>query len=228
MRNSAPGATQRHDAGGPPRVENILDFIHPGETLVVTRIDRLARSMQDLQVIVARLKERGAHLAATEKPVDTSTAAGKAFFDMLGVFAEFETNLRQERQAEGIKAATRKGVYRGRPPKIDIVAIQARLDAGISPTEVTREMGGRAEPSIKQRPKWLLAAMSPKGTIMKKKSLKQKSPMPKPPVQAKAKVSSLRNLTPELYDRLQWDLMEACLAVTETHGLTVERAISQI
>ena len=60
---------------------------------------------------------------------------------MLGVFAEFETNLRRERQAEGIKAATRKGVYRGRPPKIDIVAIQARLDAGISPTEVTREMG---------------------------------------------------------------------------------------
>ena len=74
--------------------------------------------------------------------MDTSTAAGKAFFDMLGVFAEFETNLRRERQAEGIKAATRKGVYQGRPPKIDIVAIQARLDAGISPTEVTREMGG--------------------------------------------------------------------------------------
>ena len=126
---------------GRPELKTILDFIHPGETLVVTRIDRLARSMQDLQVIVARLKERGAHLAATEQPVDTSTAAGKAFFDMLGVFAEFETNLRQERQAEGIKAATRKGVYRGRPPKIDIVAIQARLDAGISPTEVTREMG---------------------------------------------------------------------------------------
>ena len=126
---------------GRPELKTILDFIHPGETLVVTRIDRLARSMQDLQVIVARLKERGAHLAATEQPVDTSTAAGKAFFDMLGVFAEFETNLRRERQAEGIKAATRKGVYQGRPPKIDIVAIQARLDAGISPTEVTREMG---------------------------------------------------------------------------------------
>ena len=76
-------------------LKTILDFIHPGETLVVTRIDRLARSMRDLQVIVARLKEKGAHLAATEQPVDTSTAAGKAFFDMLGVFAEFETNLRQ-------------------------------------------------------------------------------------------------------------------------------------
>jgi len=122
-------------------LKTILDFIHPGETLVVTRIDRLARSMQDLQTIVARLKEKGAHLAATEQPVDTSTATGKAFFDMLGVFAEFETNLRRERQAEGIRAAKRKGVYRGRTPKIDLAAIQAKLDAGLSPTEIAREMG---------------------------------------------------------------------------------------
>lgn len=126
---------------GRPELKTILDFIHPGETLVVTRIDRLARSMQDLQTIVARLKEKGAHLAATEQPVDTSTAAGKAFFDMLGVFAEFETNLRRERQAEGIKAAKRKGVYRGRPPKIDMAAIQTKLGAGLSPTEIAREMG---------------------------------------------------------------------------------------
>lgn len=122
-------------------LKTILDFIHPGETLVVTRIDRLARSMQDLQTIASRLKEKGAHLAAAEQPVDTSTAPGKAFFDMLGVFAEFETNLRRERQAEGIKAAKRKGVYRGRPPKIDMAAIQAKLDAGLSPTEIAREMG---------------------------------------------------------------------------------------
>lgn len=124
-----------------PELKTILDFIHPGETLVVTRIDRLARSMHDLQTIVTCLTEKGAHLAATEQPVDTSTAAGKAFFDMLGVFAEFETNLRRERQAEGIKAAKRRGVYRGRPPKIDMSAIQARLAAGLSPTEIAREMG---------------------------------------------------------------------------------------
>jgi DNA invertase Pin-like site-specific DNA recombinase len=126
---------------GRTELKTILDFIHPGETLVVTRIDRLARSMQDLQTIVARLKEKGAHLAATEQPVDTSTATGKAFFDMLGVFAEFETNLRRERQAEGIKAAKRKGVYRGRPPKIDMAAIQAKLGAGLSPSEIAHEMG---------------------------------------------------------------------------------------
>ena len=97
-------------AGG-PELGTILEFIHPGETLVVTRIDRLARSMRDLQLIVTTLKDKGAHLAATEQPVDTSTAAGKAFFDMLGVFAEFETNVRRERQAKGIAAAKQRATY---------------------------------------------------------------------------------------------------------------------
>ena len=126
---------------GRPELRTILDFIHPGETLVVTRIDRLARSLSDLQVIVARLKGKEAHLVATEQPVDTSTATGKAFFDMLGVFAEFETNLRRERQAEGIASAKARGVYRGRPPTIDGQAIRQRLTAGHSPTDIAREMG---------------------------------------------------------------------------------------
>ena len=126
---------------GRPELKTILDFIHPGETLVVTRIDRLARSMRDLQAIVTMLKDKRAHLVATEQPVDTSTVAGRAFFDMLGVFAEFETNLRRERQADGIEAAKRRGVYRGRPPKIDQEAIQNRLARGLSPTEIAREMG---------------------------------------------------------------------------------------
>ena len=102
-----------------PELKTILDFIRKGETLVVTRIDQLARSLQDLQVIVNVLKTKEANLFVTEQPVDTSTAAGKAFFDMLGVFAEFETNLRRERQAEGIALAKKRGVYKGRVPKID-------------------------------------------------------------------------------------------------------------
>lgn len=126
---------------GRPELKTILDFIHPGETLVVTRIDRLARSLSDLQTIVTRLKSKGAHLAATEQPVDTSTATGKAFFDMLGVFAEFETNLRRERQAEGIAVAKQRGVYQGRVPKIDMSAIQTKLAEGSSPTEIARDMG---------------------------------------------------------------------------------------
>lgn len=126
---------------GRPQLGTILDFIHAGETLVVTRIDRLARSLRDLQVIVDRLKAKGAHLYATEQPVDTSTATGKAFFDMLGVFAEFETNLRRERQAEGIAAARKRGTYKGRPPKIDRNEILQRLKQGHGPTQIARGLG---------------------------------------------------------------------------------------
>ena len=71
----------------------------------------------------------------------TSNATGKAFFDMLGVFAEFETNLRRERQAAGITAAKQRRAYRGRTPTIDQDAIRQRLTMGQSPTRIAREMG---------------------------------------------------------------------------------------
>src|SRR5262249_14933165 len=77
-------------------LQTLLDFMRGGDTLVVTRVDRLARSIGDLQDIVRLLKSKGIALKATEQPIDTGTAAGKAFLDMLGVFAEFETNLRRE------------------------------------------------------------------------------------------------------------------------------------
>ncbi|MEG3641266.1 recombinase family protein [Magnetococcus sp. PR-3] len=64
-------------------------------------------------------KAKGAALQATEQPINTSTAAGKAFLDMPGVFAEFETNLRKERQQEGIEKAKERGVYKGRKKSID-------------------------------------------------------------------------------------------------------------
>jgi DNA invertase Pin-like site-specific DNA recombinase len=98
---------------GRTELASILDFIREGDTLVVTRIDRLARSIADLQDIVRTLKGRGAALRATEQPINTATAAGKCFLDMLGVFAEFETNLRHERQLEGIAKAKAAGVYKG-------------------------------------------------------------------------------------------------------------------
>src|SRR5215475_2514314 len=102
----------------------LLEFLRPGDTLVVTRVDRLARSIKDLQDIVSFLKERGVALRATEQPIDTQSAAGKAFLDMLGVFAEFETNLRRERQLEGIAAAKARGAYRGRKRSIDETGVR--------------------------------------------------------------------------------------------------------
>ncbi len=124
----------------------LMDLVQPGDTLVVTRIDRLARSMKDLQDIVHELKARGVVLRATEQPIDTCTAAGKAFLDMLGVFAEFESNLRRERQLEGIAAAKARGVYKGRKPRIDLASIQALRDQEkLGPSAIAKRLGiGRA------------------------------------------------------------------------------------
>ena len=131
---------------GRDELQTILDFIGSGDTLVVTRIDRLARSIGDLQDIVRTLRAKGATLKATEQPsIDTSTAAGKAFLDMLGVFAEFETNLRRERQLEGIAAAKAKGVYKGRPASIDTEKVAALKAEGLGPTEIAKRLKiGRA------------------------------------------------------------------------------------
>src|SRR5215468_7960838 len=125
---------------GREELVTLLDFLREGDTLVVTRIDRLARSLRDLQDIVHELKARGIALKATEQPIDTSTAAGKAFLDMLGVFAEFETNLRRERQAEGIAKAKASGVYKGRRPSIDRAAIMKLKQEGVGPAEIARQL----------------------------------------------------------------------------------------
>src|SRR4051795_3543646 len=130
---------------GRSELQVLLDFVHAGDTLVVTRIDRLARSLKDLQDIVHELKAKGVALKATEQPVDTGTAAGKAFLDMLGVFAEFETNLRRERQLEGIAAAKARGVYRGRPTTIDKSKVAALKAEGLGAIEIAEHLGiGRA------------------------------------------------------------------------------------
>jgi DNA invertase Pin-like site-specific DNA recombinase len=131
---------------GRTELQVLLDFLRAGDTLVVTRIDRLAWSLKDLQDIAYELKAKGVALRATEQPVDTGTAAGKAFLDMLGVFAEFETNLRRERQFEGISAAKARGVYKGRKPSIDAVEVlRLRRDERLGPAAIARRLGiGRA------------------------------------------------------------------------------------
>lgn len=126
---------------GRQELMNLLEFLREGDVLCVTRIDRLARSVRDLQDIVHRLKEKGVALKATEQPIDTNTTAGKAFLDMLSVFAEFETNLRKERQMEGIKRAKEKGIYKGRPAKIDKAEVsRLKNEEGLSAEEVAKRL----------------------------------------------------------------------------------------
>jgi DNA invertase Pin-like site-specific DNA recombinase len=125
---------------GRDELRTVLDFLREGDTLTITRIDRLARSIGDLQDIVRELRANGVKLKATEQPIDS-----KAFLDMLGVFAEFETNLRRERQMEGIAAAKAKGVYKGRPASIEAADVAALKAEGLGATEIAKRLKiGRA------------------------------------------------------------------------------------
>jgi DNA invertase Pin-like site-specific DNA recombinase len=105
-----------------------------------------SRSLLGLQNTVHELKERSVPLCATEQPINTGTAAGKTFLSMLGVVAEFETNQRKERQAEGIAAAKARGVYKGRKPKIDAAVVRKlRNGEKLGPAEIACRHGiGRA------------------------------------------------------------------------------------
>ncbi len=134
---------------GREELRTVLEFLRKGDVLMVTRIDRLARSIGDLQDIVRAVRSKGASLKATEQPIDTGTAAGKCFLDMLGVFAEFETNLRRERQLEGIAKAKAAGVYKGRPASIDASRV--------------REMKAQGMGQRTSRRRWALAARASTG-----------------------------------------------------------------
>ena len=127
---------------GREELRTVLDFLRAGDVLTVTRIDRLARSIGDLQDIVRTVKARGTSLRATEQPIDTGTAAGKCFLDMLGVFAEFETNLRRERQLEGIARAKAAGAYKGRAASIDAIRIREMKAQGLGATASARHRPG--------------------------------------------------------------------------------------
>lgn len=94
----------------------LMEYLRSSDILVITRIDRIARSVLDLQNIVTDLRTNDIQLSAIEQPISTDSASGKAFLDMLAVFAEFELNIRKERQLEGIASAKSAGKYKGRKP----------------------------------------------------------------------------------------------------------------
>lgn len=125
-----------------------LRFVRSGDTLVVTRLDRLARSVIDLHQIVAGLNTKGVGFRCLQQGgVDTTSTTGRLTLAILAAVAEFETDLRKERQREGIEKAKAKGVYKGRPAKLqekreEVKAMQA---AGIGATEIAKRLGiGRA------------------------------------------------------------------------------------
>lgn len=125
---------------------NALDYVREGDTFVVTRLDRLARSMSDLRDIIDRLTDKQVAFKALQQgAIDTSSSGGRLMLNMLAAFAEFETDLRRERQREGIEKAKAAGVYRGRKKSIDEAEVRRLLNEGTGPSEVAKRLGiGRA------------------------------------------------------------------------------------
>lgn len=98
------------------QLQEALDYIREGDVLVVTKLDRLARSMPDLLTIIARVESKGASLRILGMNLDTTTATGKLMLNVLGSVAEFERSMMLERQREGIAKAKAEGKYKGRFP----------------------------------------------------------------------------------------------------------------
>lgn len=129
------------------RLEEALSFIREGDTLVVTKLDRLARSMAHLMEIRKRLEDQGTHLKIIGLNLDTSTPTGKLMINLLGSVAEFEREIMLERQREGIAKAKAAGKYKGRKPTAQAKADEVRtLKAqGVRPTDIARQLNiGRA------------------------------------------------------------------------------------
>lgn len=101
-----------------PRLKACLEYVHEGDTLVITRLDRLARSTLDLCQIAAELERKNVHLRVLDQSIDTSDATGWLLFNMLGAIGQFETEIRAERQREGIAKAKQRGVKFGASKKL--------------------------------------------------------------------------------------------------------------
>lgn len=131
---------------GRSELADALSFVREGDTLVVTRLDRLARSATDLHHIVKQLADKGVAFQCLQQGgMDTTSSTGKLLLGVLASIAEFEADIRRERQREGIERAKAAGVYKGRKPSVDVDAVRMLRDQGLGGSEIAKQLGiGRA------------------------------------------------------------------------------------
>jgi len=118
-------------------LQNALDFVRSGDTLIVTRLDRCSRNVADLHNIVDMLNKKEVSFKATEQDLDTSTSAGRLMIGLLSIVSAFETDLRAERQADGIKSALNRGVKFGRTAKLNDKQVQEMVE--LQKTDLTNQ-----------------------------------------------------------------------------------------
>lgn len=130
-----------------PQLEAAIDYVREGDVLVVTKLDRLARSVADLVAIEGRLSAKGVGLVILNPAMDTSTPAGRLTFNVLASVAQFEREIMLERQREGIAKAKSEGKYKGRAPtaRAKSAEVEELLKQGLGASEVAKKLGiGRA------------------------------------------------------------------------------------
>jgi DNA invertase Pin-like site-specific DNA recombinase len=127
------------------KLAEALAWVRDGDVLVITRLDRLARSVVDLRQIIDTLTAKSVGFRCLQQQIDTTSSEGRLMLGILAAFAEFETDIRKERQREGIEKAKQAGKYRGRPATIDPQRIRELEDQGLGPADIARRLGvGRA------------------------------------------------------------------------------------
>ncbi|YCA42817.1 recombinase family protein [Bacillus sp. JZ8] len=143
-------------------LQKALEYMREGDKLIVTKIDRLARSVKDLHNIASQLEDRGIGLVFLKEQIDFSTPSGKLMFTMLGAIGEFERDLINERTAEGRERAKRQGKHMGRPGQPSknleraLELFANRDESGISVNDIVKMTGvPRSTIYAKQRKEWL-------------------------------------------------------------------------
>jgi DNA invertase Pin-like site-specific DNA recombinase len=126
---------------GRDELASTLDFIRPGDVLIVVKLDRLGRNTRDVLNLVHELEEKGAGLRVLEPAIDTGGPMGRMVLTVLGMVAEVELGFIRDRQRTGIEAAKAKGVYKGRPATFDRNRIVALRKEGMGATEIARAVG---------------------------------------------------------------------------------------
>lgn len=126
---------------GRTELQTILDFIRAGDTLVVTKLDRLGRSTRDVLNLIHELDQKGASLRILEPEVSTAGPLGRMVLTVLGMVAEMELGFIKERQAAGIAKAKAKGIYKGRPVSLDHDQIRTLRSEGLGATAIAKQLG---------------------------------------------------------------------------------------
>jgi DNA invertase Pin-like site-specific DNA recombinase len=136
--------------GERPKFDKALDFLDEGDLLVVTKLDRLARSVRGMFEILDQIEKRKAGLVILGMNLDTTTATGRLMLNVLGSVAEFERDMMLERQKEGIAKAKAEGRFMGKRPSAFAKAdeIRALAAKGLKPMAISRELGIKSRTSI--------------------------------------------------------------------------------